>query len=562
MPGIRGLKRCQCDANRVFGWSARPKLLFDEYGQRRYTSFLDDAIGVVMPAVNAPYVVARGGVPVGATPKPDPNFSLGLPTTDTRSGYELGADESALSEVQGARVVYDDDGTPHVIYVLGKPRDVILDTGWGDGVPSRPCVFVYQNLRTSVGGVCYLPMNARLGLPQPGSASWYSNFLFGNEAIPGGGYVWHPPCIGFSRDTVVICDTNRVLDGAGNVMRYRFSDDSWSVGYGESATTDNFAYVCMPAQMSGDGQPWVLAKNYQTRQMFTGKWLNTLAYHGGNEPAEGAGGPAGIADLPAKLTTAEQINRLDNKPGWTADDDWVPTAYTRRSGFDYAIVTPRNELGYMTARYYDGRRGRWYDATDYRNIYAFDNGDVVLASPMRVKYINADRSTRWEWVAPQYDDGGPSARGYEAPFLSGNSEVVQVKNVSLVDKVTPPNYHDSDLVRRASTALLDTRKWTSHTAFTFCEVAVSLSRAGNPPTCVIHRSLDRLTVDDDGNPAAKKNYQTNFYATNETLDAIYDGDNNRQQSHHAFDGLQVGGMSFDCAPSCDCNCAISGQLAY
>lgn len=564
MRGIRGLKRCLCDANRVFGWSARPKPLYDEFGGLRSTSFLHEAYGVIMPAVNAPYTVARGGVPVGGTPKPDPNFALPLPVNDPRSGYDLGGDESLLSEVHGARCVYDDDGTPWVVYVIGKKYDLESNGSsedWGDGNPSFPCAFVASNVRTGESITRWLPKFARLNLPQDTGANWASLFLYGAESLPGGGYVWHPPCIGFSRDTIVICDQNRILDGTGNVMRYRFSDDTWSVGYGESATTDGRVYICMPAQMSGDGQPWVLAKEYNTYQMFTGKWTNTLAYHGGHEPAIGSGP---IADLPARLTASEAVNRLDNKPGWTANLDWFANAYTRRNGYDYLIVTPRNEMGWMTPRYYDGRRGHWYDATDYRNIYAFDNGDVVLASPLKVKYINADRSTRWEWVAPQYPDFGPSARGYETPFLSGNDSCIQIKNVSLVDKVTPPTYHDMDLVRQASTAPLDTRKFTSHTGPTFCEVAISLSREGNPqPTCVIHRSLDRNTWDEEANqPATKKNYQTNFYATNETLDAEFQHDPPRIQSHRAFEARQVGGMSFDCAPSCQCNCAISAQLAY
>ncbi len=544
MPGVRGLKRCLCDANRVFGWSARPKPLVDDLGDPIYTSFLYDASAVIMPAVNAPYVVERGGVPMGGTPKPDGSFSVGLPIVDVLSGFDVGAIESALSEVHGARVVYDDDGTPRVVYVLGKKQDVgsgVLD--WGDGLMSKPCAFVCINLRTGEADTYYLPPKARFGLPQDAGVDWEGLIPYGLDAIAGGGYVWHPACVGFSRDGVVIAENYRVADGIGNVMRFRFSDGAWSVGFGESATTTDGAYICMPAQMSGDGGAWVVAKEYNTKKLFTGRWTNLLGFHNHNEPDPFAGP---IAALPAVLTPAEQLNRHDNKTGWSpAWLDWTAIAYTRRGGYDYLIIRPQDEFGYQDNVYFDGRRKVWLPAKGYNNIYAFENGDVVLASPLGVKYVNANGTQRWLWVAPQYSEGDPGGGANEQPFLSGNNECVQVKNVSLI-KITST---DPTLIDAASTAHLDARDWSPH-ADGYVECAITLSREGNPPTCVIHRSLDRVTG----------NYQMNFYATNETLDAKYDGAT--PQSHRAFYGRQIGGMSFDCVPSCECKCAISGQLAY
>lgn len=547
MPGIRGLKRCQCDANRVMGWSARPKPLFDDFDEPIYTSFLDEAYGVIMPAVNAPYIVARGGVPVGGTPKPDANFSLGLPIVDPLSGFSSGDIESALSDVQGARVVYDDDGTPWVVYVLGKSYDPyagVLD--WGDGTMSKPTAFAVANLRDGTSGAYYLPVNARISLGHPSEHSWNSIIPYGLGSVVGGGYVWHPACMGFSRDTVVICDNNRVGDGLGNVIRYRFSTEQWSAGYGESATTSDGAFICMPAQMAGDGQPWVVAKEYNTKKLFTGKWLNTLGYHNGNPPVYGVAGS--IADLPAVLTAAEQTNRHDNKTGWDSSYlDWTAIAYTRRKGYDYLIIRPQDSLGYRDHIYYDGRRNLWSSAAGYRNIYAFDNGDVVLASGIKVKYINADGTQRWLWNAPGPEGYGPTDSG-DQPFLSGNNEVIQVKNVSIIG--TPDT--SLEFIADANSAGLDARDWAPYSYYR--EPAITLSRAGNPPTCVVHRSLDR-------NAATAGSYMLNFYATNETLDAKYNGTD--PQTHRAFvPGRQIGGMSFDCAPSCDCKCAISGQLAY
>lgn len=546
MPGIRGLKRCLCDANRVFGWSARPKPLFDELGEPIYTSFLYEAFGVIMPAVNAPYVVARGGVPVGGTPKPDASFAVGLPEYDPLSGYEATDYESRLSDVHGAKVVYDDDGTPWSIYVVGKSYDVESGVlAWGDGTMSKPIAFVVSNLRAGGGGTYYLPVNARISLGHPSEHSWNSIIPYGLTSVVGGGYVWHPACMGFSRDTVVICDNNRVQDGLGNVIRYRFSTEQWSAGYGESATTSDGAFICMPAQMSGDGQPWVVAKEYNTKQLFTGKWLNTLGYHNGNPPVSGVAGS--IADLPAVLTASEQLNRHDNKTGWDSSYlDWTAIAYTRRNGYDYLIVRPQDVLGYRDNIYYDGRRNLWSSAAGYKNIYAFENGDVVLASCVKVKYVNADGTQRWLWEAPGPEGYGPTDPG-DQPFLSGNSEVIQVKNVAIVG----PSDVDLDLIDEASTADLDERHWYGALSY-YYQPAITLSREGNPPTCVIHRSLERVN-----DPGA---YMMNFYATNETLDAKYNG--TQPQTHRAFSGRQVGGMSFDCVPNCPCACSLSGQIAY
>ncbi|MCC7159890.1 MAG: hypothetical protein IT281_10180 [Ignavibacteria bacterium] len=312
--------------------------------------------------------------------------------------------------------------------------------------------------------------------------------------------------------------------------------------------------------MSGDGQPWVLAKEYNTKQMFTGIWSNNLGYNQNNLPGP-SDGP--IADLPAVLTAAEQTNRLDHKQGWLDTYlDWLPLAYTRRNGYDYVLIKPQTASGYVDPIYYDGRRQRWLPAYGYHNIYAFENGDVVLASLLLVKYINADGTTRWTWECPQNGPGDPGAGASETPFISGNGECVQIKNVSLVGFVAPPPYQPLDNVQSASTAQLDNREWTPH-AEGFREGAVTLSRTGAPPICVVHRSLDRNTYDYDASEYKTfRNYQTNFYATNETLDVVFDGNWGRPQSHRVFYGRQVGGMSFDCAPSCLCSCAIPSSIAY
>lgn len=234
------------------------------------------------------------------------------------------------------------------------------------------------------------------------------------------------------------------------------------------------SYIRFPAQMSDGGDFWCIGAkwsddpdnvetgfNIQFEDMLcTGKWTNTITNNNDTDSSPIASDsplPFGITH-PAVLTPDEQVNQLHESEGW-GDAPPMPEgsdeprgrfvdgvdiiAYTRREGFDYVLAKqvwkykmplPDTNNYDLADRYvyFDGKRDGWFETVPgWTNIYAFENGDIALASDSAVQYLNADGTVRWQVNADEYRQPGAPI-GDMAPNLSGNKNWLQVNFLKLI----------------------------------------------------------------------------------------------------------------------------------
>lgn len=566
----------------VFGWEGEP---FDDIEGVHHAG-IQNIRGRKVPAVNAFYMAARGDTPQYGTPPPDPNWVLLLPDRDT----ERTSPDNTFTDVIFARVVYGLEGEQHVVYGYGSAEIPEDDLSWGEGEnPGLQCAICADlndpNLATSGGVMPQFTRNDERG---------YSlNQIYGGGLDRAGGGALNSRLFGFSSDTVIQTENNRWHDGLGTVIRWNHRTGRWGAGFATSGTTDAGKYICLPAQMAEGGKAWVVAKNYEAvpTTIHTGVWTNNLCNNNDSLP-ETIGSPSFVLNqppiLPAVLTDDEIVNniswaQLSTKFAPEVIEDWRAVAYTRREGYDYLlveIITDGSHNGSMW--YWDGRRQLWNDATvdvitstGADNIYAFDNGDVVLASAVAVGYFNADGSARWLWRSPGLANGHGAVSD---PVLSGNDDFIQVKNVALGG--VPPDSEtvriSSDDMEAANTAGLIERQWVLKTD-SGANCGISLSRAAfdGSPVCVVHREFehgvnsvgthnsdDTVGVADLVFSRDTAPYTTNTYATEETLSRSWDHSNVKGDHRSMIKTNFSFSPMMDCVPTCDCGCGIPAFIGY
>ena len=500
---VRGVKKCQCNPFDRFGWDAALRNPLSDISAFSGISAVKVS-GVLARFINQNNNIESGQIP----PNSDPNWGVGLPANvslgETAIQYlgENGPPDFRWSNgICGVRV-FNDFGRWFVAYVLtynGLLEDIFDESHF----PTHAGIIDVD--KQELVATCLLP-TVDPGLYSP---FWYAE-MQGNYGALGTGHSprFAPVLHGFSRDTWVISgayDTPFVQGiGAAFIQRHKFSTGESAIALGSHSLTESGVIIQLPAQAANDGRAWCVGKAIDGCEIWTGPWEN-----------EDVGDITNPSAFSAELKGDDLVNRLDTATGFPSGSitngySIGILAYTRLHGYDYVLM----EILASNARwYYDGRQGQWFNAssTRFTNIYAFDNGDVVLASEDDCKYLNfADSSQNWYIQASSPDI---DLRG--GVRISGNGKWVHlgawrihrddIFETSSADMATfgTIKWHgeDPDNVVGIGSSIYEENAWN---------VALSRRKEGSGPIVVIHREYD-----------GKNYYGTTYFPGVDTEESTY-----------------------------------------
>jgi len=534
---MKSIKQCPCSVYDVYGYGSAELYNTepDDFGPRLASWFLTK-----VPSVWNRYVATQTSVRIGEFPKDhNERWEVDMPVGDITSTFH-----GSVIDVNGFRIFYSGD-TPLLMAMFNYTSDY---AGADYESESNLEVFVTVDPMASASeavlSTSIIPDAAKVLMYE--SLSIYElSPMVGGDSVVFGVDEFYPACVGVSYNTIMMMDSFANTDDPGvfYMCRYDLNTNECSWGYSLLGQgTDIDLYIRLPAQMTSDGNPWVVAMNYDLGQMWTGICPVFPSVSGDPAPV----GALGVAD---------RINQLDDKSGF-AGVGTIPWAYTRRNGYDYVLAKNGGNF-----KYYDGSNSVWNTCTssiEYSNIHACEDGEIVLAGGRTVTFIDPnDSSNNWEWSPQDFD-------GRSDVSISSNSVWIQVKGMQINAMGTPDVFD----IATADIASQGNNLWIGSVASNYEQECRQWSfskesdGAGNPKVVVPHRTTAWLDPIPGDGPYDVLELANNRYVCFLPPNTGFIRGVLRGAVAEPFSDRDAGHRNFDAVIGCRCGCLPDPRIPY
>lgn len=586
---LQGLHKCRCGVLDVFGYIVTANEPGDNENPNPERYAMVEITRV--PSVYQKFVADQRNVRSGAFPPDhDPELRVMLPVDPEDENKPF------ICSICGVRVFWHGENKhPYLLAITSNTGESGLGGGYEDSTIANGYHLI-DLLRPGTAPLKSAWTDGKWSSPE-GGINWQFSYQVGPSAGPNPArdYLqfqqeeFWPMCLGVSKKILLFVEKNFDNDWALTQSRYvaRLDLDSGEMTFGRTqgygAESPGEYSIMLPSKINDDGNCWVVAQNIEDGVMCTGP----------SQPMTGTKESSSDVGHLALLPSSHVENVISGKPGWDSSIN-LPISYMRRNGKDYVLANAYAlGVGLGLDWYYNGTTETWHNlgvTALYSDIYACDEGQVVIASHNRVLYIDAENTANsWEFVAP--------AGSFNYVSISANDDWIQVKGM-LISNEHVETYATADIY--GSNYAWDPRDTSGHPdGSTLGDQHISgwsFSRKsdgdGKPLTVVPHRQTNWVHWYDPNlgpsDPVNRTPWNARYLCNNrytaiaerwKSLPGTYRSDYQssgttipdysqlllaRQvaRGQFPFASFNAGHKNFDAVPGCSCGCVPDPAIGF